>query len=234
MTDDVAFNGILTSNIAEDIAVCNDEFIEEELELNPAVQHSENYHIDSAKTEDQILGQHEDESDIGKPSPSESGLSKRQIRKQKKFERLKQHRKEKRAEEKLRQKEKNWKLAIETGQTPRMKREFLKGALERSVDVNIVFDLNFAALMSEKDAHKVAKQVHRCYSVNRASEKPLKIHLTGIDESMKKVFQHCAPGYEFWQMSSQTEQPYEEFFKMQVIIFKPFSKHRSRNRFFLG
>jgi len=148
-----------------------------------------------------------------KQSSQETGLSKRQIRKRKMFEKHREHRKAKRVEEKLRQKEKNFKVFQETGQTVRMKREYLKNASQRSVDINIVFDLSFSDLMSEKDLHKVAKQIHRCYSVNRASEKPLKIHLAGIDEKVKKAFNHCVPGYESWQISSQTSEAYEECFK---------------------
>ena len=152
------------------------------------------------------------------PEDSAAGLSKRQVRKRKKFEKHLEQRKAKRVEEKARQKEKNRKIAEETGQTVRMKREYFKGALERSVDINIVFDLTFSELMSIKDLHKVVQQIQRCYSVNRASPKPLKIHLAGLDEKGKEAFKHSVPGYEGWQVSTITEESYADHFKMQVII----------------
>lgn len=64
----------------------------------------------------------------------------------------------------------------------------------------VIIDLSFDNLMIEKDRYKVIKQILRCYSMNRRSDKPLKFHITSFGEKSKTDFARHN-GYEHWDVS---------------------------------
>lgn len=67
-------------------------------------------------------------------------------------------------------------------------------------NTGIIIDLSFDNLMIEKDRYKVIKQILRCYSINRRSDKPLKFHITSFGEKSKTdISRHN--GYEHWDVS---------------------------------
>lgn len=76
-----------------------------------------------------------------------------------------------------------------------------KMKLEKSKSTTgIIIDLSFDNLMIEKDRFKVIKQILRCYSINRRSDKPLKFHITSFGEKSKTdISRHN--GYEHWDVS---------------------------------
>ena len=150
-------------------------------------------------------------------TPTEAFLSKRDLkhlRKQRQFEARK---KVKRLKDKEKQKVKDKEYVIRTGQKIKEKRNFLSKALDRSVNIHVVFDLSFAHLMSSLDLSKLVKQISRCYSVNRSREQPLKLHLCSLSGAMLEAMNSKQPGFQNWQLASQNASDYDEAFKMQVI-----------------
>ena len=111
---------------------------------------------------------------------AEPPLSKRDLKRLRKQEWFETQKKARRLKDKEKQKVRNVEYFKQTGQSIRKKREFLADALSRSVDINVVFDLSFADLMTSLDLGKLVKQIARCYSVNRFVKLETDTHSSGF------------------------------------------------------
>merc|ERR1712013_854045 len=69
--------------------------------------------------------------------------------------------------------------------------------------VGVVFDLQFEALMNQRDLGKTLKQVMKCYSLNRRMENPMQLYMTSftgrVEEDMSKN-----EGLKNWDMNFRT------------------------------
>jgi len=69
--------------------------------------------------------------------------------------------------------------------------------------VGVVFDLQFEALMNQRDLGKTLKQVMKCYSLNRRMENPMQLYMTSftgrVEEDMSKN-----EGFKNWDMNFRT------------------------------
>jgi len=69
--------------------------------------------------------------------------------------------------------------------------------------VGVVFDLQFEALMNQRDLGKTLKQVMKCYSLNRRRENPMQLYMTSftgrVEEDMSKN-----EGFKNWDMNFRT------------------------------
>ena len=57
--------------------------------------------------------------------------------------------------------------------------------------VGVVFDLQFEALMNQRDLGKTLKQVMKCYSLNRRMENPMQLYMTSFSGRGEVVPMGC-------------------------------------------
>ncbi|XP_065367982.1 tRNA methyltransferase 10 homolog A [Calliphora vicina] len=162
----------------------------------------------------------EDSPGFTAPTP----FSKNQLKKQRKLAQYEQLRKEKRQKEKERQKQKRKEAAekglpVRTGPSRKELKKKQQAAVDNENSLRIVIDLDCDDMMSERDVAKCVKQCLRIYTINRRSEKPVQLHLTGIKsegnihKSLKKN-----DGWENWQVNYHFDEDHLKVFQPNTDI----------------
>ncbi|XP_026329365.1 tRNA methyltransferase 10 homolog A [Hyposmocoma kahamanoa] len=125
---------------------------------------------------------------------------------------------EKRAHEKARAKERRREAREANIDLGPNRKALKKMKLEKPKSTTgIIIDLSFDNLMIEKDRFKVIKQILRCYSINRRSDKPLKFHITSFGEKSKTdISRHN--GYEHWDIEYH-DAGYLDIFPKEKIVY---------------
>ena len=111
-------------------------------------------------------------------------ISKNQMKKQRRLERIMQFKAEKRKRERelRKQKGKNNLAVMETpdGETVEIRRKMLKKNLmeNSSNKLRLIVDCSFENLMNASDISHLGKQLTYCYAINRRMTSPLQFYLT--------------------------------------------------------
>ncbi|XP_043243913.1 tRNA methyltransferase 10 homolog A-like [Amphibalanus amphitrite] len=134
------------------------------------------------------------------PSEGEATLSKRQRKRLAKREAFLAQRPALRRAERQRRKEKRAAAvaaAIAAGDAP-PKRPRLAPMASGS-GVQVVIDLSFDDLMTERDLGKCLKQVQRCYAANRRAARPVQFLLTSMDGESRRLMD-ANDGWQNWDV----------------------------------
>nr|CAH7749897.1 unnamed protein product [Callosobruchus chinensis] len=125
--------------------------------------------------------------------------------------------KEKRAKERLKSKEKK-RFAKEHNIDMEPSRKKLKQAKmkDSSCKTSVVIDLSFDDLMIDKDMAKTVKQILRVYTLNRRAKAPMQLHLTSYGGRSKKEMERHH-GYEHWDLNFHSEDYLDIFPKSKLV-----------------
>lgn len=179
---------------------------------------------------DQITDPSETVSMETEPSETENGstgmdraeiLSKRKQKKILKLAKWEQVKKEKRARERLKAKEKRIADAAKGIPGPNKLRKALKrNKMEDSKNpVRVAIDFDYDELMIDKDISKCAKQLLRVYTVNRKSMMPIRLYYTSLKEKGRIVEAlRRNDGYENWDIYLKQES-YLDIFDRDSIVY---------------
>lgn len=147
-----------------------------------------------------------------------SKLTKRQMKKYKKFLKWQGVKKEKRVKErqKMRQKKKYAKLHdIDIGPSRKeLKRKKMKSS---SCKIAVCIDLSFDDLMIDKDMAKTIKQILRVYTENRRAKAPMQLYVSNFNgRSKEEMSRHN--GYEHWDINFH-ENHYLDIFPKDKLVY---------------
>lgn len=159
-------------------------------------------------------------------------MSKRQRKRLLKHQLFLERRKIKRKEKKERKKAQKRKLQeegeTEEGQTsasvdsfPQESTFAKKLKLMSSDDASslrIAIDLSFDDLMSDRDIHKLLKQVQRTYSINRRAKHPVQFYLTSFGGRSKTILEEIKCNYGNWDVHIKAE-PYSDVFSQEEVVY---------------
>ncbi|KAJ7363245.1 tRNA methyltransferase 10 [Desmophyllum pertusum] len=164
------------------------------------------------------------EDDTGKQKHEEETeqptMSKRQRKKLLKHQLFVENRKIKRKEKKERKKEQKRKLqeegATEDGQaSSSMNVKKIKSmSSEDASSLRVAIDLSFDDLMSDRDIHKLLKQVQRTYAINRRAMHPVQLYFTSFGGRSKTILEEIKCNYGNWDVHIKTE-PYSDIFSQE-------------------
>ncbi|KAG1357791.1 hypothetical protein G6F62_001295 [Rhizopus arrhizus] len=155
--------------------------------------------------------------------PKFEGLSKQKIKRLLKDEQWNEHKDEKRAL--FRQKEK--------ARKQERKRQIREGLLEASptkkklaatselTNINLVIDCSFNHLMTEREIVSFVKQLGISYGKNKTAPKSTKLSLVSLDDGFKDVLNEKWPSWKNWgeKHVSTTEQSYLDKFEKNDLIY---------------
>ena len=168
------------------------------------------------------------EDDTGKQKHEEETeqptMSKRQRKKLLKHQLFVENRKIKRKEKKERKKEQKRKLqeegATEDGQaSSSMNVKKIKSmSSEDASSLRIAIDLSFDDLMSDRDIHKLLKQVQRTYAINRRAMHPVQLYFTSFGGRSKNILEEIKCNYGNWDVHIKTE-PYSDVFSQEDVVY---------------
>ena len=148
-------------------------------------------------------------------------MSKRQRKRLQKHQLFVEQRKVKRKEKKERKKAEKRKLQ-EEGETSASADSFPKKFKSMSSDdassLRIAIDLSFDDLMSDRDIHKLLKQVQRTYSINRRAKHPVQLYLTSFGGRSKTTLEEIKCNYGSWDVHIKTE-PYSDVFSQEDVVY---------------
>jgi tRNA (guanine9-N1)-methyltransferase len=162
-----------------------------------------------------------EEQDVADDGETDGTLSKRARKKLLKRQQWLDTKQERRAKEKEKRKMKMEKRK-EDGvfeESRNVSRKRLKEAkmAASACKVGVVFDLQFEALMSQRDLGKTLKQIMKCYSLNRRQENPLQLYMTSFEgrsrEDMAKN-----QGFENWDMNYE-KQRYDAALPKERLVY---------------
>lgn len=146
-----------------------------------------------------------------------SKLTKRQMKKYKKCLKWQEVKKEKRAQERLRMKEKRFKAKQNNIDLGPSRKELKRMKMKDSpCKISVCIDLSFDDLMIDKDMAKAIKQILRVYTKNRRAESPMQLYLTSFNgKSKEEMSRHH--GYENWDINFHNEDYLQVFPKEQLV-----------------
>ena len=154
-------------------------------------------------------------------------MSKRQRKRLQKHQLFVELRKVKRKEKKERKKAQKRKLQ-EEGETSasacadsfpkKSKFSFKSMSSDDALSLRIAIDLSFDDLMSDRDIHKLLKQVQRTYSINRRAEHPVQLYLTSFGGRSKTILEEIKCNYGNWDVHIKTE-PYGDVFLQEDVVY---------------
>jgi len=105
----------------------------------------------------------------------------------------------------------------ETRTSSRKSLKHRKKMTDSACKVGIVFDMQFAELMNQRDLGKCLKQVMKCYSFNRRLENPLQLYMTSFAGIVESEFAKNE-GFKNWDFNFEIKR-YNEVFSKDKIIY---------------
>ncbi|CAH2001671.1 unnamed protein product [Acanthoscelides obtectus] len=147
-----------------------------------------------------------------------SQLTKSQKKKYLKCLKWEQVKKEKRAKERLKNKQKR-QYAREHNIDLGPSRKKLKEAKMKvsPCKTGVVVDLSFDDLMIDKDMAKTIKQILRVYTLNRRAKAPMQLYLTSYGGRSKKEMERHH-GHEHWDLNFHSED-YLDIFPKEKLVY---------------
>lgn len=148
-------------------------------------------------------------------------LSRRKQKKLLKLVKWEQVKKEKRARERLKAKERRViAAAIGIPGPNRLRKSLKQNKMENSKNpVRVAIDFDYDELMIDKDIAKCAKQLLRVYTVNRKSRMPIRLYYTSLKEKSRIVEAlHRNEGYANWDVYLKQES-YLDLFDRESIVY---------------
>ncbi|KAI8871107.1 hypothetical protein GQ42DRAFT_106080, partial [Ramicandelaber brevisporus] len=132
------------------------------------------------------------------PKLSKNAL--KRLKKDQSWEAKKEQRKVKRKAEKQKR-QANKRARVEAGELPEavFKPRFARNP--QPSGVTIIIDMSFNDLMSDVEIKSMARQLGRCYSVNKRSERPAELVIASLTGKMKDSLTHSFPGHANWEPS---------------------------------
>ncbi|KAL1491848.1 hypothetical protein ABEB36_012383 [Hypothenemus hampei] len=147
-----------------------------------------------------------------------SKLTKRQMKKYKKFLKWQDAKKEKRAKEKEKIKEKRKQAKLNNVNLGPSRKELKRKKMgTSSCKIGVCIDLSFDHLMIDKDMAKTIKQILRVYTENRRAPAPMQLHLTNFKGKCKKEMERHN-GYQHWDINFH-ESHYLDVFPKEKLIY---------------
>ncbi|XP_074648529.1 tRNA methyltransferase 10 homolog A-like [Tubulanus polymorphus] len=152
------------------------------------------------------------------PTDNNQHLSKKQLRKLKKREKIERLRPIKRKEEKERLKQRRAE-ARERGEILGPTRKTLKSNTmkDSQCQLRVVIDCSFDCFMTDKAINSLTQQIQRCYSINRRAQDPLQFHVCGVDGKTKDRMESIGD-YVNWDVYFKSE-PYTDCFHSDEIVY---------------
>ncbi|CAH1378885.1 hypothetical protein MTP99_002654 [Tenebrio molitor] len=147
-----------------------------------------------------------------------SKLTKRQLKKYKKCLKWQQVKREKRAKERQRTKEKRIQAKLNNVDLGPSRKQLKRMKMKDSpCKIGVCIDLSFDELMIDKDMAKTIKQILRVYTENRRAEAPMQLYLTSFKDKCKsEMAKHH--GYENWDINFHSED-YLDMFPKEKLIY---------------
>lgn len=161
---------------------------------------------------------------------SERTLSKKQLKRKLKFERIRAAKKQKRKIEKSKATITKMLKEVDTISVSKLeKKQQIRKRLEESMisGQRIVIDLSWANTLSEKEQHKLARQLGRVYGSNRAATQPCHLYLTSLSKD-SRLWQICTnknDGFENYIIDMCSKGILEVFSKQELVYLSPDSKN---------
>ncbi|XP_018574257.1 tRNA methyltransferase 10 homolog A [Anoplophora glabripennis] len=147
-----------------------------------------------------------------------SKLSKRQLKKYHKTLKWLDIKKEKRAKERIKTKEKRLHAKLNNIDLGPSRKELKKVKMKNSpCKIGICIDLSFDELMIDKDMAKTIKQILRVYTLNRRSKAPMQLHLTSFNGRNKEEMSRHH-GYENWDINFHSND-YLKIFPKEKLVY---------------
>lgn len=168
----------------------------------------------------------------------QSTMSKRQRKKLQKRQFFVEHRKIKRKEKKERKKAEKRKLQEEketedgkegvssasdnlTNNKEKLsceKKKFRSMNSEHASSLRVAIDLSFDDLMTDRDIHKLLKQIQRTYSINRRADRPIQLYLTSFGGRSKTILDEIHCKYTSWDVHIK-EESYGDVFSQEDVVY---------------
>ncbi|KAJ3278092.1 tRNA methyltransferase 10, partial [Borealophlyctis nickersoniae] len=149
--------------------------------------------------------------------PPLQALSKKALKRQKKdqlWEAKREQRAEKRREKRKEQREK----AKERAKNGIVKPRPLPASAQTPLDMDFVIDLQFQDLMSPGELKSTGRQLAACYSANRKSRRPVRLHATSMEGAVEDCLRGMYPTFENWKVSFSPK-IYADIFPLQDIVY---------------
>ncbi|XP_056638605.1 tRNA methyltransferase 10 homolog A [Diorhabda sublineata] len=147
-----------------------------------------------------------------------SKLSKKQKKKYLRTVKWNAIKKEKRAKERLKLKEKRIHAKIHNIDLGPSRKQLKRVKMANSpCKISVCIDLSFDDLMIDKDMAKTIKQVLRVYTMNRRAKSPLQLHLSSFNGRSEKEFARHH-GFEHWDINFHIED-YINIFPKEKILY---------------
>lgn len=168
----------------------------------------------------------------------QSTMSKRQRKRLQKRQFFVEHRKIKRKEKKERKKAEKRKLQEEketedgkegvssasdnlTNNKEKLsceKKKFRSMNSEHASSLRVAIDLSFDDLMTDRDIHKLLKQIQRTYSINRRADRPIQLYLTSFGGRSKTILDEIHCKYTSWDVHIK-EKSYGDVFSQEDVVY---------------
>lgn len=168
----------------------------------------------------------------------QSTMSKRQRKRLQKRQFFVEHRKIKRKEKKERKKAEKRKLQEEketedgkegvssasdnlTNNKEKLsceKKKFRSMNSEHASSLRVAIDLTFDDLMTDRDIHKLLKQIQRTYSINRRADRPIQLYLTSFGGRSKTILDEIQCKYTSWDVHIK-EESYGDVFSQEDVVY---------------
>lgn len=167
----------------------------------------------------------------------QSTMSKRQRKRLQKRQFFVEHRKIKRKEKKERKKAEKRKLQEEketedgkegvssasdnlTNNKEKLscEKKFRSMNSEHASSLRVAIDLSFDDLMTDRDIHKLLKQIQRTYSINRRADRPIQLYLTSFGGRSKTILDEIHCKYTSWDVHIK-EESYGDVFSQEDLVY---------------
>lgn len=89
---------------------------------------------------------------------------------------------------------------------------------EHASSLRVAIDLSFDDLMTDRDIHKLLKQIQRTYSINRRADRPIQLYLTSFGGRSKTILDEIHCKYTSWDVHIK-EESYGDVFSQEDLVY---------------
>lgn len=98
------------------------------------------------------------------------------------------------------------------------KKKFRSMNSEHASSLRVAIDLSFDDLMTDRDIHKLLKQIQRTYSINRRADRPIQLYLTSFGGRSKTILDEIHCKYTSWDVHIK-EESYGDVFSQEDVVY---------------
>lgn len=98
------------------------------------------------------------------------------------------------------------------------KKKFRSMNSEHASSLRVAIDLSFDDLMTDRDIHKLLKQIQRTYSTNRRADRPIQLYLTSFGGRSKTILDEIHCKYTSWDVHIK-EESYGDVFSQEDVVY---------------